>query len=149
MAQTLEFHRTAPSYCEPVTPGKAVPYTATAKDNVSGTWQNSNGEVFDLSANLQTGVVTGKFTDKDGNQYEVGGLFDTIAPGSSQGVAAQGVTLSLYDSSKNLLKAVAGGIDYSDLSQMWLWTSDLQSTNWTDRFIQETLDKTIFKKSSE
>ena len=94
-------------------------------------------------------MVAGKFTDKDGNQYEVGGLFDTIAPGSSQGVAVQGVTLSLYDPSKNLLKAAAGGIDYSDPSQMWLWTSDLQSTTWTDRFVQETLDKTLFEKSSE
>ena len=147
--QTLEFHRTAPNYCEPVTPGKAVPYTATAKDNLSGTWRSGDGGVLELVAVLEIGVVAGKFTDKDGNQYEVGGLFDTIAPGSSQGVAAQGVTLSLYDSSKNLLKAAAGGIDYSDLSQMWLWTSDLQSTTWTDRFTQETLDKTAFEKSSE
>ena len=147
--QNLVFHRTPPSYCEAVTPGKAVPYTATAKDNLSGTWQNGDGEVFDLAAVLEIGVVAGKFTDKDGNQYEVGGLFDTIAPASSQGVAAQGVTLSLYDPSKNLLKAAAGGIDYSDPSQMWLWTSDLQSTTWTDRFVQETLDKTLFEKSSE
>jgi len=147
--QNLIFHRTAPSYCEPVTPGKAVPYAATANDNLSGTWRNGDGEVFNLAAVLETGVVTGKFTDKDGNLYNVNGLFDTIAPGSSQGVAAQGVTLSLYDSSKNLLKAAAGGIDYSDLSQMWLWTSDLQSTTWTDRFTQETLDKTAFEKSSE
>lgn len=147
--QNLEFHRTPPSYCEPVTPGKPVPYSATAKDNLTGTWRNSDGEVLELAAVLQTGVVAGKFTDKDGNQYEGGGLFDTIAPGTGAGVSSQGVTLNLYDASKNLLKTVAGGIDYSDLSQMWLWTSDLQSTTWTDRFTQETLDKTLFEKSSE
>ena len=147
--ENLMFHRTPPSYCEAVTPGKVVPYTATAKDNLSGTWRNGDGEVFDLVAVLETGVVAGEFTDKDGNQYEVGGLFDTIAPGSGQGVAAQGVTLSLYDASKDLLKATAGGVDYSNPNQMWLWTSDLQSTTWTDRFIQQTLDKTVFEKSSE
>ena len=147
--QTLEFHRTPQSYCGPVTPGEPVPYTATAQDNLTGTWRNGAGEALELAAVLELGVVAGKFTDRDGNQYEVGGLFDTIAPGSSEGVSSQGVTLTLYDSSENLLKAAAGGIEYSDPSQMWLWTSDLKSTTWTDRFTQETLDKTFFEKSSE
>ena len=147
--QTLEFHRTPPSYCAPVTPGKAVPYTPTAQDNVTGTWRNGDGEALALAAALQLGVVAGKFTDKDGNQYGVGGLFDTIAPGSSERVSSQGVTLTLYDPAKNFLKAAAGGIDYSDPSYLWLWTSDLRSTTWTGRFAQETLDKMVFKKSSE
>lgn len=147
--QTLEFHRTPPSYCGSVTPGKAVPYIPTALDNLTGTWRNADGETLELVAVLQLGVVAGKFTDKDGNLYEVGGLFDTIAPPSSGGVSSQGVTLSLYDDSKNLQKAAAGGIDYGDLDHMWLWTSELKSTTWTDRFTQETLDKTLFKKSSE
>lgn len=147
--QTLEFQRTPPSYCQPVTPGEAVPYTPTAQDNLTGTWRNGDGEVLELSATLQEGTISGKFTDKGNNQYEVHGLFDTIEPGTSEGVSSQGVTLSLYDSSKQLLKGMAGGVDYSNLSQMWLWTSDLKSTTWTDRFTQETLDKTLFEKSSE
>ena len=147
--QTLEFHRTPASYCGPVTPVDPVPYTPTAKDNVTGTWRNDDGEILELAAVLKLGVVTGRFTDKDGNQFKAGGLFDTIAPGMGEDVPAQGVTLTLYDDSKNVMKAAAGGIDYSDPSHMWLWTSDLKSTTWTDRFIQETLDKTFFEKSSE
>ena len=147
--QTLEFQRTPPNYCKPVTPGKATSYSPTAQDNASGTWRNGEGGKFELAAALQGGTVTGKFTDKQGNSYAVAGLFDTIAPGTGEGVSSQGVTLALYGSSNNLLKAVAGGIDYSELSNMWLWTSDLKSTNWTDRFTQATLDKTLFKKSRE
>ena len=147
--QSLEFHRTPPSYCGPVTPGEAVPYTPSAQDNLTGAWRSGDGGVLNVAAILELGLVVGQFTDKEGNQYAVSGLFDTIAPGSGEAVPWQGVTLSFYDSSKNRLKGAAGGIDYSNPSRMWLWTSDVQSTTWTDRFTQQTLDKTLFEKLSE
>ena len=147
--QTLEFQRKPPTYCEPLTPGKSAPYTPTAQDNVSGSWKSADGQALTLTATLESGAVSGVYTDSQGVRYNVFGLFDTLVPGSGAVVAAQGVTLSIRDPSADVLKAAAGGVDYSNLSQMWLWTSDLKSTTWTDRFTQETLDKTFFENSSD
>lgn len=149
--QTLDFHKSLPGYCHSVEPGKPVPYTPTASDNISGVWLGSSGERIDLRADKKSGAVTGSFTDQGGEKFNVTGYFDTLAPPSSSkySVAWQGLTLSLLETGSGTsreLKALAGGVDYADTSTMYLWASDLRTTSWTDRFIQQSLDMTEFSK---
>lgn len=149
--QNLDFHRTPPSYCHSVEPGKLVPYTPTAADNISGDWRSSDGQRFVLDADLESGLVTGAYTNNAGKTFNVIGLFDTLAPPSTgeYSVSLQGLTLSLKTTgseSDATLKAVAGGVDYTDKTRMYLWAGDLNSTTWTDRFTQQTLDKVLFSK---
>ena len=149
--QTLDFHKSPPSYCHSVEPGKLVPYTPTASDNISGIWLGSSGERLDLQADKESGLVTGSFTNQGGEGFNVIGFFDTLAPPSSGSytVAWQGLTLSLMESgsqSTPALEALSGGVDYSDTRKMYLWSSSLRPTGWTDRFVQQTLDMTLFSK---
>ena len=144
--QTLEFHRSAPSYCQSVSPAQPVAYSPTAEDKVTGTWKNMDGEELTITASLPKGSVSGTFVNEHGDKYAVAGLFDTLAPG--QDTAWQGIALTLYDTAGNELKAMAGGVNYNNFTQMELWESDLKSTNWTDRFAQETLDRTIYYRYS-
>lgn len=149
--QTLDFHRNPPSYCHSVEPGKVVPYSATASDNISGSWNGPNGDKLVLNADLGSGTVTGTYVDNAGNTFNVAGLFDTLAPpaGGQYSVSLQGLTLALKAAgaeSEARSKALAGGVEYADKTTMSLWTSDLSSTSWTDRFTQQTLDKYMFSK---
>ena len=149
--QTLDFHMTPPSYCHPVEPSKLAPYKPTASDNISGAWTGPNGEHLAVQASIDDGVVGGTYTDNNGQRFDVIGYFDTLAPPSSgqYKVSWQGLTLSLIESGSGSapeLKALAGGVDYSDNSKMYLWASNLKATGWTDRFIQQDLNLAIFTK---
>lgn len=149
--QTLDFHRSAPEYCHTVSPGQPVPYTPTASDNVSGVWLSTTGERLDLKAEIATGEVIGTYSNGDGTSFNVVGLFDTLAAPSSgnYSVGWQGLTLSLLQAdpeSEKLLRALSGGVDYRDTSKMHLWSSAMQSTSWTDRFVQQSLQMATFTK---
>ena len=149
--QTLNFHKTPPSYCHSVEPGTPVAYKPTATDNISGNWRADSGESVVLKADVQSGQVTGVYTNGAGDTFNAIGLFDTLAPGSTSEsvVEWQGLTLSLLETgstSEAKLKALTGGVDYSNLTTLYLWTGDLQSTTWTDRFTEQTLDKVVFTK---
>ena len=148
--QTLRFHRSAPSYCEPVNPPGPAPYTPTAPDHVTGSWVASGGlEKMTLKASLSEGTVVGSYQDADGNSYVVSGLFDTIAPDPLlSDVAQQGVALTLYDAKNARLVVMAGGINLNfPPIEMSLWSGKLKSTGWTDRFTQSTLDKVTWVKT--
>lgn len=148
--QTLHFNRTAPSYCQDVTPAQPVTYSTNADDNISGQWRNQAGDILSLTASLSDGSVTGTLIPFHGSEkYKVVGLFDVLDPSqtSASNVVWQGVALALYDSSDKKLKVMAGGVDYDNFGAMYLYSGDLQSTTWTDRFIQETLDKDTWTKS--
>ncbi|MEM0928581.1 MAG: hypothetical protein AAGI89_04730 [Pseudomonadota bacterium] len=151
--ESLTFTKTPPAQCQPSTPGVPVSFTPTAVDNVSGTWTNADGDELVLTLGPYIGEVSGTFTSSAGDEYDVLGRYDQIAPPQSgYTVAAQGITLSLFDDSASggdpALKIFAGGVDYDKTSEMFLYVSDLQSTSWTDRFIQQTLDKEIWTKQS-
>lgn len=148
--QTLRFHRSSPSYCGPVNPPEPVQYTPTAPDHITGDWITSGGlERMTLTASLSEGKVAGSYQDTYGNSYVVSGLFDTIAPNPLlSDVAQQGVALTLYDSKNARLIVMAGGVnlDFPPI-EMSLWTGELKSTGWTDRFTQSTLDKVTWIKT--
>ena len=148
--QTLRFHRSAPSYCESVNPPEPVQYTPTAPDHITGDWTTSGGlERMTLMALPSEGKVAGSYQDADGNNYVVSGLFDTIAPDPLlSDVAQRGVALTLYDSENARLMVMAGGVDLDfPPIVMTLWTGELKSTGWTDRFTQSTLDKVTWIKT--
>lgn len=148
--QTLRFHRTAPSYCNPISPPTPAPYTPTAPDHVTGTWVTSGGlESMTLTAYLDTGTVEGGYKDVEGNEFSVSGLFDTIAPKPLlRDVAQQGVALALYDSSNRRVLVMSGGVSLdSPFTEMTLWRGNLKSTGWTDRFTQSTFDKQTWLKT--
>lgn len=148
--QTLRFHRSAPSYCEPVNPPRPVQYTPTAADHLTGNWIASGGlEKMTLAATLSDGKISGSYQDANGNSYMVSGLFDTIAPNPIlRDVVQQGVSLTLYDSENAQLLVMAGGVDLDfPPIKMTLWTGKLKSTGWTDRFTQSTLDKVAWAKT--
>ncbi|MCY4277594.1 MAG: avidin/streptavidin family protein [Gammaproteobacteria bacterium] len=147
--QTLDFHRSPPEYYQGALPGEPVLYTPTAADNVSGAWLSSDGERLDLRSDFATGQVTGSYTDADGVGFDVVGLVDTLAPAVEHSVSWQGVTLSLMQSNsrgRKQLKVLAGGVDYRDTRKMSLWSSDLRSTSWTDRFVQQSLRTSHFTR---
>lgn len=146
--QTLRFNKKAPSYCMSTDPGKPVVYTPTAEDNISGKWISDDGAVFDLTAVLSAGAVTGTLTGTDGREYEVVGLFDTVAPSSSGTylTAGQGVTLAAYDTNNEVHLMFAGYVPYGSTNVLNIWQSELKSTTWIDRFTQETLDNVQYKK---
>ena len=102
-----------------------------------------------LMALPSEGKVAGSYQDADGNNYVVSGLFDTIAPDPLlSDVAQQGVALTLYDSENARLMVMAGGVDLDfPPIVMTLWTGELKSTGWTDRFTQSTLDKVTWIKT--
>ncbi|MEO1043310.1 MAG: hypothetical protein AAFX52_13590 [Pseudomonadota bacterium] len=151
--ESLTFTKTMPTQCHASTPGSPVPFTPTATDNVSGTWTNTDGDEMVLTLGPSTGEVSGTFTSNGGDEYNVLGRYDQIAPPQSgYTVEAQGVALTLFDDDASgddvSLKMFAGGVNYDDPTEMFLFVSDLQSTSWTDRFIQQTLDKQIWTKQS-
>ena len=147
--QTLLFHRNPPDYCEEVEPPLPVPYQASAKDHISGVWENTDRGRLNLVASLDNGEVTGLYQDPTGEAYFVSGLFDTLAPGLVSGVAEQGVTLALYNPDDNKLKIMAGGVNLDNILEMNLWQSNLKSTNWVDRFTESTLEKVIWIKIAD
>ena len=143
--QTLKFHKTAPTYCKPVTPPKPVPFSGSSPDHISGTWKNSAGDMLVLSADLVTGSVTGTYTSST-SVYSVVGFFDNLGEVvPSVTVAEQGVTLMLKDNTGKVL-SMAGGADFQNTNVMVLWEDDLKSTTWTSRFIGNTVDKVIWNR---
>ncbi len=146
--QTLDFHRKAPDYCTSVSPPSPAEYTPTAADRISGTWIHltpHGEERLDLDASISTGRVSGTYESSSEDTYTVSGLFDTLAGDAD--VVQQGLTLAAYQPVLKKLKVMAGGVSYSLNSlEMTLWRSDLQSTTWTDRFTQSTLDKSVWIK---
>ena len=149
--ESLIFHRTPPDYCHGVTPGTPVPYSPTASDNVSGIWLSSNGGRLQIKADASTGELSGGYEDTEGNMFNVIGLYDTLAPPSSGAyfVSMQGVTLSLIESGSvdgKRLKSLSGGVYYRDSRKMVLWSSEMRSTSWTERFVQQSLDMETLTK---
>ena len=146
--QTLEFHRTPPCYCQPASPSDPIPFSATAKDLVTGLWRNPDGDGLRLSADTEVGRITGTYTAKaTGDEYQVTGLIDAIE-GNLPDVVEQGVTLTMSSKTRNVL-SMAGGVLLSDTATMILWEDELTSTTWTDRFVESTLDKVIWTRLPE
>lgn len=143
--QTLRFKRQPPDYCRLAPPPPPVPYTPRAPDYVSGTWHNQLGEQLTLNADRITGSIRGSLTS-GGKVYDIAGLFDTVAAAETPGseLAQQGVTLSLYSKDDGSAMTMAGGVDLPAARQMTLWRGELQSTQWTSRFTQHTLDKVLW-----
>lgn len=144
--QTLRFHRVAPEYCEPVSPGYPLPYTVTAEDKISGVWEMVGGNIIlDLKADMQRGIINGN-AQIGAQKYKVIGLFDTIAPpASGYTVDLQSLTLSLI-SADSIVKTLSGGVYYNSDQNMPMWYSNLIPTTWTNRFTQETIDKVVLIK---
>lgn len=142
--QTLDFHKNSPDYCQSVTPEEPVPFTATATDNVTGTWK-LDGNTLSLEADIDNGTVSGTYVE-DGKTYTVTGLVDPIQ-GDLPDVVQQGIalTMSSQDNDGKVL-AMAGGVDLSDTNKTILWKYDLESTTWTDRYKQLVLYKTTWTK---
>ena len=67
--ETIQFHKTPPSYCEPITPPPAIPYKSEASDLVTGTWQNNAGDILRLTADIADGTVTGLFNKASGEAF--------------------------------------------------------------------------------
>ncbi|MBN1994412.1 MAG: hypothetical protein JW953_17065 [Anaerolineae bacterium] len=146
--QTLEFHRTPPSYCQPVSPPDPVPFSATAEDFVTGLWSNPDGDVLHLKADMETGRITGSYTAKaTGDEYQVTGLIDAIK-GDLPNIVEQGVALTMSSKTKFVL-SMAGGVLFSDSATMIMWEDKLTSTTWTDRFVASTFDKVIWTRQSD
>lgn len=148
--QTLHFHRLPPSYCQTVTPPTPVGFSPTATDHISGVWQGPDGQLLHLKASLMEGSVTGVYT-KGETSFEVIGLFDTLAPpASGYSVSAQGLTLTLKDANppRRAMGMATGGVSYANPDTMFLWRSNITSTTWTSRFVQETLDKETWTRHS-
>lgn len=148
--QTLHFHRLPPSYCQTVTPPTPVGFSPTASDHVSGVWQGPGGQLLHLKADLMEGSVTGVYTNGK-TSFEVIGLFDTLAPpASGYSVPAQGLTLTLKDVNPphRAMGMATGGVNYANPDTMFLWRSNMTSTTWTGRFVQETLNKESWTRHS-
>lgn len=147
--ETLQFHKTPPSYCEPVTPPQPISYKSDASDLVSGIWQNSAGDTLRLKADIADGTVSGLFNKASGEAYNVKGLVDNFSnfiPGVT--VKEQGVSLSLYptNGAASGLVAMGGGVSRSNTTSMNLFINDLSSTAWNSRFLESTVDKMNFRR---
>ena len=143
--QTLSFHREAPSYCEPVITPSIEPFTGTAIDHISGEWINATQDMLTLEANMNTGNITGEYREyATGKTFTVTGLADAIAGTLGEGVAEQGMALTMNNNGTVL--SMAGGVSLSNTSVMNLWIDKLSSTTWTSRYMESTVDKLIWTR---
>ncbi|WP_109356353.1 hypothetical protein [Sphingorhabdus sp. EL138] len=147
--ETIQFHKTPPSYCEPITPPPPISYKSEASDLVSGKWRTSAGDTLNLYANIEDGTVSGLFYRASGETYSVKGLVDNFSnyvPGVT--IEEQGVSLSLYQTNgaASGLITMGGGVPYSNKTSLSLFTNDLSSTDWNSRFLESTVDKINFQR---
>ncbi len=142
--QTLDFHKTAPVYCEQFTPPARVTYVSKATDHISGNWKTVAGDRLVLTVDIQSAFVTGSFYDADtGITQGVHGLMDNfseVQPNVT--VAEQGLSLVIAGASESM----AGGVSLTNLNQMSLLRNTLTATSWTDRFTQSAIDNLTFTR---
>ena len=148
LPQTLRFTRNAEAYCQSVEPAKPVEYKPTADDNVSGIWISEDGKIeLELIADRDTGSVHGTAIIENNRGFVVKGLFDTLKPENTAEVPEQALSLAVYDENSNELYNMTGGVFYNNSEEMELWIGKLEKTTWTNRFIQQALDKQLFMKA--
>ncbi len=142
--QTLDFHKTAPAYCEQVTPPAPVTYVSQAIDHISGNWKTATGDRLALTVDILLASVTGSFYDAETNiSHVVHGLMDNfseVQPNVT--VAEQGLSLVIAGASGSM----AGGVSLTKPNQMSLLRNTLTATSWTDRFTQSAIDNLTFTR---
>jgi saccharopepsin len=143
--QTLSFSRIPPAYCEYVAPPPPIPFSGTAIDNISGTWNSTSGATMTLVADIDSGRVIGNYT-VNGQTYGVVGLVDAIPETPGSVLVEQGIALVMSDSTGDVL-SMSGGVNLADTSSMVLWSDNLTVTTWTDRFMQSDYNKTLWSRA--
>lgn len=138
LPQNLTFTKTPPSYCKPIAPPAEKPYQPSANDLITGKWKSAAGETLHIRVNPKDFNVSGKLS-RGKKKYQVLGLADPIQ-GSLPKVQQQGVSLVLKNELDEI-QVLVGGVHMKNIDKLTLWKSDVQSTSWTDRYQQLTIDK--------